>query len=453
MNKNYLNILHKEVEIPQEFQEKIDTTLAEIRNSSDVKNLPAKGARRHQKSWVTKVAVIILACLLIPTATAVAAGLLNAYWQRMENMDEAAVEDYYGIGMNGETITYNRTFTEEEVTRLEVLRQKYLQGEVLPERDIKKLGEQETYQGDGVVLEESCLKVYLPDRTLSDEEILQIIDLDEKITYSVREVNQTGYGEEWRTRMEKMTMEEVDEVYFILYSHKCDVSGGYSRKLTESEQHRYDDILKDYEEKGLYTEAECDVILNVSDYTGEGLAICIQDGDYHLPERELTDEELLLIIDWEHKGTYCLERMNQEVDMGLRSGFPQTPYDVEPIDSPEIYAEEEIPDDLRKEEARKYDEDFAIDGISGVYDYANGGGTLTIERNEDDSYKVTLKLFEILSVDNFAGTYENGVLTVTGTDANGDFIEAEITFADGRAVAVFDSEWAGGVFVNEFDRL
>lgn len=334
MKKEYLNILHKEVEIPQEFQDRVADTLAEIRNSSDVKNLPAKGARSHPKSWRTKAAVIILACLLLPTATAVAAGLLNAYWQRMESMNEAAVEEYYDLGMHGETITYNREFTKEEITRFEALRQKYLQGEVLPEGEIKRLGEQEIYQEEGIVLDESCLKVYLPDRTLTDEELLQIIELDEKMTYSVNVVNQIGYGKEWRARMEEMTMEEVDEVYFILCSNKCDVSGGYSRKLTDSEQQRYDELLKDYEEKGLYTEAECDVILNMADYTGEGLAICIQDGDYHLPERELTDEELLLIIDWQHKDMYCLERMNQEVDMGLRSGFPQTPYDVEPVDSP-----------------------------------------------------------------------------------------------------------------------
>lgn len=346
MGKEYLSILESEVEIPEVFQEKVDNVLMEIRKSSKVKRLPIKKQQEQEKlrkqeklqkrreaGWI-KVAAIIMVCLLIPGVTVAAGSMLNAYWQRMADMDEAAVEEFYDIGSHGETITYNRDLTDDEMARLGALREKYVQEGVFPENEIKRFHEPEIYQGDGIALNEDRLQVYLPDRALTDDELLQIIDLDEKMVYSVREKNQIGYGKAWRERMDEMTMEEVDEIYFTLYSNQCDLCGGYSRTLTAEEQARYEELQKEYEEEGKYTEAECTIIMNVADCTGEGLAICIQDGDYHLPERELTDEELLLIIDWQHKGAYCLERIGNEVDMGIRAGFPKSPYDVEPYMCP-----------------------------------------------------------------------------------------------------------------------
>ena len=41
-----------------------------------------------------------------------------------------------------------------------------------------------------------------------------------------------------------------------------------------------------------------------------------------MPEAELTDEELLQIIDYDHKADYCISRIGQEVMLGLRKGYP-----------------------------------------------------------------------------------------------------------------------------------
>ncbi len=331
MKKDYLNILTQEIEIPKVVQEKAAEAFIQIqgrkagRFEEGTENIKRKKERRRQatrKKYWSQAAAIFLACILIFGVTAAAAGIINAYWQRMESMDGQAVEEYYSVAMNGETITHNRALTQEELARLDELRQSYLQGEIFPETEIRRLGEQEEYQGDGIALDESILFVYLPDRTLSDEELLEMIDLDEKMSYSIREVNQIGYGSDWRMRMEAMDTAQVDEVYFTLYCNPGATSGGYSRKLTEAEQERYNELQAAYEEEGMYTEAESVVIQTIAEYNGETFAVCAEDGNYYLPERELTDDELLQLIDWQHKGMYCLERINKEVDMGLRPGFP-----------------------------------------------------------------------------------------------------------------------------------
>ena len=43
---------------------------------------------------------------------------------------------------------------------------------------------------------------------------------------------------------------------------------------------------------------------------------------YYLPDRTLTDEECLQIIDMDHKAHYSLDKIAYEVSMGLRTHYP-----------------------------------------------------------------------------------------------------------------------------------
>lgn len=92
--------------------------------------------------------------------------------------------------------------------------------------------------------------------------------------------------------------------------------------LAAEEEARFEDLNRQYEEEGLYTTSELTVIWKPEEYTGEGVAICVLDADYYNPDRELSDEELLKIIDLLHKERYCLSRISQEIMLGLRDGYP-----------------------------------------------------------------------------------------------------------------------------------
>ena len=44
---------------------------------------------------------------------------------------------------------------------------------------------------------------------------------------------------------------------------------------------------------------------------------------FYLPVRELTDEELLQIIDFRKKAYYSMERIREEIRLGYRQEFPK----------------------------------------------------------------------------------------------------------------------------------
>lgn len=83
-----------------------------------------------------------------------------------------------------------------------------------------------------------------------------------------------------------------------------------------------------------------------------------------------------------------------------------------------------------------------VGDITGEYVYPVDDSTLSIMAAEDGSYSAELGLFRLTSIDDFTGKYENGVLTMTGTDAAGNPITAEVTFSKEQATFTFTvSTW------------
>ena len=46
--------------------------------------------------------------------------------------------------------------------------------------------------------------------------------------------------------------------------------------------------------------------------------------DIRAPYYQMSDEELLQLIDLEHKNQYIFERIGREIECGKRAGWPQT---------------------------------------------------------------------------------------------------------------------------------
>ena len=288
-------------------------------DEKDVISFPEKEkhARRHILH-IPKIAVACMVCFLLTGITASAVGIVNLYRQRLANMSHAQMEKYASVDYR----EMSRPFTEEESLRYTRLNDAYVTGNLFPETQLSYLSEGSVYDGNGVVLGTDTL--YLPDRTLTDEELLEIIDFIRKMAYSLDQLyrEELRNGDGWESRMALMDDAEVDEIYRVMCSSIEDTGGGYSRALSEEEQARYEELVRCYEEEGLYTTSEPTVILKPGEYTGVGIAICIQDGDYYLPDIELSDDQLLQIIDYEHKLGYCLNRINYEIMWGWRDGYP-----------------------------------------------------------------------------------------------------------------------------------
>lgn len=290
--------------------------------TSDQKSLRSRSGQHAFR--FSRAAAVLLACFLAAGATVLAAEGIRLYRQRMEEMDAKEIETYYETALAGEATESNRPFTAEEQTRYDTLLPQYENNGLFPQAALACLDEGEPYGGEGVFLDPSARKLYLPDRALTDEELLEIMDFHHRVDYSIYQLNQAQIlsGDGWESRMAQLSDERVSEIYLNMFDNPMPTSGSRSRPLTESEQSRYDALETQYEEEGLYIEPEIPIIHAPEEYAGTGVALCTADSTYYMPEAELTDEELLQIIDYDHKADYCISRIGQEVMLGLRKGYP-----------------------------------------------------------------------------------------------------------------------------------
>lgn len=98
-------------------------------------------------------------------------------------------------------------------------------------------------------------------------------------------------------RMEQVTDGEKEQ--FISDVNESQASAdSYSRPLTDVEKSRLDELKEEYESKGVYPEES---ILEIKDSSQIDLSrICFEPdtSTFYLPERELTDEDILELIDF-----------------------------------------------------------------------------------------------------------------------------------------------------------
>ena len=106
-----------------------------------------------------------------------------------------------------------------------------------------------------------------------------------------------------KERMEEMPQEEKDTYVETIKEQEVEADG-YSRAYTESEKERYQEMAKRYQE-GTFPEEK--VIQADSEEEAAGYEFCFlkPTATFCLPDRELTDEELLQIIDFITKREYA----------------------------------------------------------------------------------------------------------------------------------------------------
>lgn len=138
------------------------------------------------------VAAIVVVIMATTSVTAYAA--VSAYQAYMERMNKEEVQERYENvyeGTRGWTL-YTRELTQDEQLRMNALQEDYMAGIRFPEQSMPYFnGEEETVPTEAELsfdyVNEIC---YIPERELTDEELLQIIDLYEKANYSLQEVRE-----------------------------------------------------------------------------------------------------------------------------------------------------------------------------------------------------------------------------------------------------------------------
>ncbi|MCM1136616.1 MAG: hypothetical protein NC400_13720 [Clostridium sp.] len=124
-----------------------------------------------------------------------------------------------------------------------------------------------------------------------------------------------------RQRMEAMNREKLEEYFAQIYTSKVSADN-YSRPVMDSERERMAKLRLSYEEQGIFPEKELTMLDEPADYKGKNIAFLKSTSTFFLPEREMNDEELLQIIDFQTKRDYSLQKMNEMIASG-EAEFPE----------------------------------------------------------------------------------------------------------------------------------
>ncbi|MGN0413170.1 MAG: hypothetical protein ACI4FV_09050 [Lachnospiraceae bacterium] len=144
-------------------------------------------AGRKRKTTLKKMVLIVAMLSLLSGITVLAASSL--WKQRMEEMPQEELTDHYKEVHMSSIFRYSRNLSEEELGRMDSLRKEYEEEGLFPIGELKYVSIDE-YDGLGIGFDVEKGVFCLPQEALADEEILELIDFQEKLDYSLSEINQ-----------------------------------------------------------------------------------------------------------------------------------------------------------------------------------------------------------------------------------------------------------------------
>lgn len=156
-------------------------------------------------------------------------------------------------------------------------------------------------------------------------------------------ITATAAAGAYQQRMEAMNREKLEQYFVQLYTSKAGADNT-NRPYTQKERERLQELTAAYVEQGLFPEKELTWLEDYKDYKGKGVGFYGATSTFFLPEEELSDEQLLQIIDFWKKRDYSLAKMNEMIESG-ETQFPEaalvkeeiTPTDPEILESQAVW--------------------------------------------------------------------------------------------------------------------
>ena len=118
----------------------------------------------------------------------------------------------------------------------------------------------------------------------------------------------------YRARMESMNHEKL-ETYFSGLQEADVAADSYSRPLTDGEKNRLEELRQAYLEEGYFPQKELAMLDSPEKYK-KGVAFYAARSTFFLSEEEMTEEELLELIDFREKRDYSLAKITEEIEAG-----------------------------------------------------------------------------------------------------------------------------------------
>lgn len=110
-----------------------------------------------------------------------------------------------------------------------------------------------------------------------------------------------------KARMESIPKEEVQAINDMVQEQRKAEADGFSREYSEQERERSQMLWQEYK-NGRFPDGVIVQVDDLEDVT-EGMFCYIRStGVFNLPDQEMTDEEILEIIDFQHKMSYAVSQ-------------------------------------------------------------------------------------------------------------------------------------------------
>lgn len=110
-----------------------------------------------------------------------------------------------------------------------------------------------------------------------------------------------------KDRLEQIPAKELQDIRQMQNSQENVQADGFSRKYSKTELERMECLEEAYQ-KGTFPKQTIRQTEKDGQIPDDSLWYDTDSGTFYLPERELTDEELLQIIDFQYTGSYALEQ-------------------------------------------------------------------------------------------------------------------------------------------------
>ena len=316
-----------------------DTVLASYQNAIDqikTENNKIKKSKKVRKkntsfrwrefSTISKAAIIFGVLFALSGSTFLSVKAYISHMEKLRNMPDEEIVDLYENVFQYDSKYMSRPMTEAEDRRYAKLYDLYWRDMAEPEGEVDVISSKTFYNGEGIAFSTEDGILYVPESEMSDEEILQMVAfnlLKQYVDYEayVKASNPLYY----MNYLEEMTMQEVDEIYIDYYSANTETSFT-NRELTFDELGRKKVLKTLYKNSGKLPEHTIPIIQNESEYKGEGIAFCTGNCTYYFPDTDLSDEQLLELIDFQIKVEYCWRRIADEIERGIRSDWPYIEY-------------------------------------------------------------------------------------------------------------------------------
>ncbi len=202
----------------------------EIRFQKTLETIIKKPRKRNAFIFHTKVAVAAM-CLLALFVSVSAGAAVNRYWQRMKELDSTEIARYNSDvqSVEREADEFSRPLSTSESERMDTLRQEYETAGRFPSGSLLQMKMESDIAENALCFCVENSTFYLPNRVLSDEELLQIVDFMEKREYSVQQGNKARQQESADNEkiQEKEAVEIAKEALSAIYSVDC--SGAKTR--------------------------------------------------------------------------------------------------------------------------------------------------------------------------------------------------------------------------------